>query len=130
MKRISRSDLSFFILIIMTLFMLLDNFMSPDKVMILGHYLGASMAALSLVFYFTAYRYFKYLMLFVLLLGTFNLIYFSNPVYTLNIRLEVFKNVSGGLYFQTASLLLLFIHLVLNARLFYRDLRSLFDNQR
>ncbi len=129
MNRISKSDLSLFILIIMIIYMMLDNLVNQEKVMILGHYLGALMAAISLVFYFITYRFYKYFILFVLLLGTFNLIFFTNPVHTLNFRLEVLKNVSSGLYLQTLSFVLLIFHLVLNSRMFFRDVQSFFDRQ-
>lgn len=129
MNRISKSDLSLFILIIMIIYMMLDNSINQEKVMILGHYLGALMAAISLIFYFITYRFYKYFILFVLLLGTFNLIFFTNPVHTLNFRLEVLKNVSSGLYLQTLSFVLFIFHLVLNSRMFFRDVKSFFDRQ-
>ena len=126
-KRSISKDFPFYILLVVSLVSVIDNIVDNEKTMLLRHYLGIGSLLLTLVIYFISYRVYKYVFTIVLLVGTFNVIYFTNPVYGIRFGFKFLSNYEVNTFgIQTIAILLLVIQISVNRKEYLRKIIELF----
>lgn len=127
MKRSISKDFPFYILLIISLLTVIDSVIDNDKVMLLKHYFGIGSVLLSLIVYFVSYRVYKYIFTIVLFIGTFNIIYFTNPVYSISFGFKFLsKYAVNTLSIQSLAIVLLLIQVLVNRKEYFRKFVELF----
>jgi hypothetical protein len=127
MKRSISKDFPFYILLIIALVSVIDNIIDNEKFMLLKHYFGIGLLILSLVIYFVNYRGYKYIFTIVLFIGTFNIIYFTNPVYSISFGFKFLSKYEvNTLNIQSIALALLIIQVLVSRKEYYRKFMEFF----
>lgn len=127
MKRSISKDFPFYILLIISLLTVIDSVIDNDKVMLLKHYFGIGSVLLSLIVYFFSYRVYKYIFTIVLFIGTFNIIYFTNPVYSISFKFKFLSKYEvNTLSIQSIAIVLFVIQVLVNRKEYFRKFVELF----
>lgn len=117
MKHSIKKDFPFYVLVIVVALTVIDVFFDNEKSLLLKHYLGIGSVLVCLLLYFVSYKTYKYLWLFILILGSLNLVYFSNPVNSFTFSFKALNKYELNTFsIQTIPFLLLIIEIILNRK--------------
>lgn len=117
-----------FIIILLTVVYTTVSALVLNKYFSWQNYAGIFSILVCLVLYFAKYKYFKYLFLFVLVIGSFNLIQFTFNEYVISFILgltKLFNFETLGIQLFSFSILLLFV--ILNGKRIGKKLKKYFQ---